>query len=421
MTRAGVHKRKIDEPSASPGREAKKATGSLTISTVLDAASDNDGTTSTRISGEAIPAPIWGSAMNYLTYTDVLKCLLVNRTLSFEAPKYVRRLTILKSCEVQHLPLVRSRRRFENVTRVDIICLVERDPQREEDAPVSIKGNMLCTNVVDKIVPFLEMFPKLQTCRLGGLEQRNLDWFILHYHARSCAGPEGHASHFRKLVEQLAVAFERGSLPQGLQLWGVFEGFDTETCGCELDDHGECPLCSRILRTFPLNSLLQLYHFFGRSCYSDNHIEKCIRERTWSPQCLAASSFRFRSCETSELKGLPLVKKVRKWLEEKKAIDPSLLHILPGFKNDRISLMLDLGIQWGLTEKWKLGARKVLLANLNRKHKGGGYALTKASFDLFIRAGYPFKETDFVLFDSESDLKKLMMDNKDGDNESQEE
>ena len=338
MTKTGKHKRKIDGIDTTD-RPAKMATGEKPFF-------GNCVAPSVGISGDAIPAPIWGRVMECLYYTVVLKCLMVNRTLSFEAPKYVKMIAILKSCEVEHLPLVKNRRRFENVKVVDILCLVVQD---STDAD----SHILCTGVINKIVPFLEVFPRISQCYLGGLKQKDLKRYVLVYDAEDCVGPDDHASHFCSLIEQLAVAFERGTLPQDLILQGVFDGFDTETCGCKKDGDDECSLCSRILRAFPLNSLLQLHHIWGTSCYSNEHIEKLIRERVWSPQCLVSAKFRFHSEAVVELVGLDVRHTTyRKMFEMQQAKNPSYLYYLPRFKAKRLSLMIDLGIR-----KKNVGAR----------------------------------------------------------------
>lgn len=79
--------------------------------------------------------------------------------------------------------------------------------------------------------------------------------------------------------------------------------------------------------------------------------------------------------------------------------------------------MLDLGI--------KLGMRRQIPSETNKStylsslHVGedttslleGGYAMAKSTFDLFLRAGYPFEETEFVVVDDISDsyLQNLIM------------
>ena len=50
---------------------------------------------------DLLPATVWGHVMDYLSFTDVLACLWVNRLLSFEAPKYVQYLCIFKPQELQ--------------------------------------------------------------------------------------------------------------------------------------------------------------------------------------------------------------------------------------------------------------------------------------------------------------------------------
>ena len=404
MTKTGDQKRKINGADAS-GRPAKKASDGTQNS--------NAGTPSVGFSGEAIPAPVWGRAMDFLPYTDVLTCLSVNRMLSFEAPKYVKRIIVLKSCEVEYLPLVRNRRRFENVTLVKILCLVV--PLQEE---TDTERHILCTDVIDKIVPFLEVFPKLGKCRLGGIEQaKDLTRYLLEYNPEFCAGPDDHASHFRRLIKHFAVAFERGSLPQHLLLGGVVEGLHVQLAVCMKDDDGtNCSSCSQILRAFPLNNLLQMHHLWGASCYSNRDIEKRIKQRNWSRQCLVSASWRYTAEEVIELVRVPVGQSYKKSLEEMGAKHPSHLYYLPKFKAGRLLLMLNLGIKMSMRDDRKRTTKKpeFLSALLDDGDNKGGYALAKSTFDLLVQAGYPFEENDFVLLDDTTDpeLKDLILNDE---------
>ena len=406
MTKTRDQKRKICAIDTSD-RPAKMVTGEKPLS-------DNCRAPSVGISGDAIPAPVWGRVMEYLYYTDILKCLLVNRMISFEAPKYVKRLVVLKSCEVEHLPLVRNRRRFENVIRVDILCLVVQDPTIAGDTAPN-DDNILCTDVIDKIVPFLEVFPKLEYCLLGGLDQRkDLNRYLLTYYAEICSGPRDHASHFRRLVKQFVVAFERSSLPPHLLLNGLFDGFDTKIWGGCRRGAGECSLCSSVLRAFPLNNLLQLHNAWNTSCYSNKEIAKWIRKRKWSRQCLVSASFRFTAQEIIELVRVPVGQSYRKSLEEMGAKHPSHLYYLPIFKASRLLLMLYLGIKMSMRDEIirKHTTKETFLSSLlSDGDNEGGYALAKSTFDLLLQAEYPFEENDFIVLDDTSDpqLKDLIL------------
>ena len=402
MDKTDNQKRKIDDTSASD-RRAKKVQEEKQSS---DAVS-NDGATpsSAGLSGEAIPAPVWGRVMEYLPYTDVLTCLLVSSMLSFEAPKYVGLLTIMKSCELDPLLLVRKRRRFENVKSLDIFCLVV-DDEADEDA------HRLCIDAVDKIVPFLELFPELEKCTLSGLEQKeDLTQYLLLYFAEFCVGPEDHASYSCRLIEKLSVSFARGSLAKHLLLRGVVDGLDTAfVYGCEKKVNGECSFCSRILRTFPLNNLLQLHQVWTGSCYSNRQIEKRIKSRKWTEQCLITSSARFAAQEVIEVVPVFVGCELRKSLERKQAKKPYCLYYLPRFKARRLSFMLDLGIKMSMREGKFTSKKSRFFEYFPEDAENGRYALAKSAFDIFVRAGYPFEEDDFIVVDDTSDptLKKLM-------------
>ena len=350
-------------------------------------------------SADEIPVSVWGHVMDYLPYTDVLKCLVVNRLLSFEAPSFVDELHIFKSCEVQLYPLFRTRRRFENVSELNIFCLLDEVPHSESRD----KTQKLNLDTVDRLVPFLECFPKLKFCFCGGWDSKSFEEVCFNMY--ECTGPEDHVDHYRQLLRQFSSAFEKGSLPRSLELASVLEATDSPmTCG-EVGTNNECSFCSRICCTFPLNCLLGLYREFDHLCVDNCTLMKRIRDRKWSRKCFEAASTEF--CGTAiGLRRVAANQVSRKELVKRKALDPNHIYFLSKVQLERIKFMVDLGIDIGT---WGETPEDATKEHLLEKMKGifplshWGFALTKSTFDIMVQVGYPFEKADFVLVDELSD------------------
>lgn len=404
-------KRKSDS-AESLARSAKKSAAAKqpTPNTVADGANPE-------LSGETLPAPVWGHVMDYLPYTDVLKCLLVNKLLSFEAPIYVDEINIYKSSELDILPLVTSRRRFENVTEVKIYCLMTVSQVKGDG---EMESCQFCVSAVDKIVPFLETFPYLIFCWIGGHNPHDIGEGRLYLHDEElCDGPPDHGRHFRRLIEHFCDAFERESLPRSLVLYGILGRFNVSggPARCVTHRNQSCAFCLRVLRTFPLNALLLLNWCWGATCFHVGEIEQQIKKRNWSEKCLIHASVRFVAEEIFILTSVPIGGAQQKVLRERGAGDPTHFYYIPKLQLRRLSLMLELGMKLGMRGKFGLKTTKeYYLDGLHgfvdpvRRH-----ALAKSTFD-FLRdvVGYPFDEDDFVIIDDESDdaFKKLMSDDK---------
>ena len=93
-------------------------------------------------------------------------------------------------------------------------------------------------------------------------------------------------------------------------------------------------------------------------------------------------------------------------LEKKGAEDPGFVYYLTKDQRKRIQLMMEHGIMngaWGdepepLTKELVLRQMRHFDATKER-----GYALTKTTFDLLVRAGYPLDSGDFVVIDESKD------------------
>ena len=191
-------KRKIDHG----GVTLEKGTACDTMPT--PPAREKESTEEASVTADDIPATVWAEVMDNLPYTDVLSCLVVNRMISFEAPKFVETLSIFKASELQVLPLYRNCRRFENVQYVEINCFVERDRASSEQR--------MNIEVVDRAVPFLESFPKLDWAYICGWDDVSNE--KITYNALECKSPTDHNAHYRRLVEHIGDAYRRHSLPK---------------------------------------------------------------------------------------------------------------------------------------------------------------------------------------------------------------
>jgi len=342
---------------------------------------------------DKVPAQVWGHVMDYLPYTDVLRCLSLNKLLSFEAPTFVKKLHIFKSCELELLPLFRTHRRFENVIEININCLITEVSHWTSDHPT----HKLCVDAVNKIVPFLEAFPKLVICWLGGFDEElgMYQW----YNGKDCIGPEDHAEQHRKLITYFCDAFERGSLSQSL----ILEYF---VILCE-ENVVDCDFCKRVCSNFPLSSLLKLYYTWNATCFIDKELCAKITERKWDAMNLRQASHSYISAETLTLNRVSVSSEsCRKELKRRSAVDPGHVYFLPEVQKKRIQFMIDYGLVIGA---WVEGlgplTKDFVLDQLQNceSDEDRGYALAKSTFDLLIGAGYPLDSEDFVVVDETRD------------------
>ena len=371
-----------------------------------------DEVTHAQASAEEMPAQVWGHVMDYLPYTDVLACLLVNRLLSFEAPAFVKELHVFKSCELNPeflliAPTATKKRRFVNVIDVSIFCLLRDVVHWSSENP----RQRLCADVIDKVVPFLQAFPKLIICWMGGWDE-NLSKHQ-GYDEEDCIGPEDHSAQYRRLIESFSEAFEREALPQPLIL-ECFKIFCRENVA-------ECEFCERVCATFPLSKLIELYYYQDNTCFFDEELLEKIKKRNWNALSLRQASSSYLSDATLDLWHTSVGKSFFKAeLEKKGAENPGLVYHLTEDQRKRIQFMMDHGIvngAWG--DEPEPLTKELVLRQMTRfdATKDRGYALTKTTFDLLVRAGYPLDSGDFVVIDESRDeaLEKRIDDEISGD------
>lgn len=413
MSSMSAKKRKVDEleSEAGPGEAADASCVSAEVSGVSESVGS---ATSRSESGDAaccpdLPATAWGNAMNYLPYTDVISCLAVNRVLSFEAPKYVEVLSIYRSSELELTPLHRTHlKRFQNVTSVVFLDLITDVRHWTLDEP----SHRLNVDAIERIVPFLERFPKLGYAFVGGrdLNKERPDCYDMY----GCTEPANHNALYRVIIERFAAAFERGSLPKHLQLDGVIGSNATPATqyfcdpGVGDEDH-PCTLCRRILSTFPLNTVISLKRGIDDDCMQDKDFYNILRSREWAADCLEAAATVFTARDGVELMHFPLgenaeSKQFQRALLAKNAVDTKNIYFLSNEQLERIEFMVELGCDigtWG--EKPGDATKEHIFEEMEPDHPSGGYALAKSTFDRLRKVGYPFDENDFVVVD---DLKE---------------
>ena len=337
---------------------------------------------------DEIPAAVWGHVMDYLPYTDVLQCLLVNRLLSFEASAFVDELHIFKSCEVNQEFFTTNRRRFQNVSEISIMCLLSKVSHWSSENP----KHTLNVDMIDKIVPFLQTFPKLAICWFGGWDEKLLRY--QNYDEEQCVGPEDHAEQYRRLLEHLLKAFDERTLPQAL----VFDDFEI-VCS---DNTADCEFCERICATFPLPTILTLHYANDGTCFYDEELSEKIKGRNWSTACLRKASSAYFSCMTLGMWRVTSGKSCKADLEKRGADDSNHVYYLSKKKRDRIQLMLDIGIS---IDAWEPPTKEAVLTQMRYDYsiEDRGYAIAKSSFDFLVRAGYPLDAGDFVIVDESLD------------------
>lgn len=379
--------------------------------------SADDEVTHAQATAEEIPAQVWGHVMNYLPYTDVLACLLVNRLLSFEAPAFVKELFVFESCELNPefllvAPAATKKRRFVNVIDVSIFCLLRDVVHWSSEHP----RHRLCTDVIDKIVPFLQAFPKLIICSMGGWDENLLK--LQYYNGEDCIGPEDHAAQYRRLIESFSAAFEQETLPQSL----ILDCFKIE-CRANV---AECEFCERVCATFPLSKLIELYYYQDNTCFFDEEIFEKIKKRNWNALSLRQASSAYVSGKTLDLWFTFVGESLKVELEKKGAEDPGFVYYLTKDQRKRIQLMMEHGIMngaWG--DEPEPLTKELVLRQMRHSDatKDRGYALTKTTFDLLVRAGYPLDSGDFVVIDESKDeaLEKRIKDEISGFDEDDEE
>jgi len=188
-----------------------------------------------------LPAPVWGRVLDFVPYAEVRSALLVAKLIAVEAVQYVQALNIMRGCEM-YIP---AARRFANVEEVNILCLLERTGEEDEDGDDMFSVSL---DVSNRTVPFLGCFAKLARAFIGGL---NSDGYSVTHDYHSVE----HDDHvFRRLLSAYIGAIKTGSLSEKMTLVGMdVTLLRRSSCGVSSSN---CQWCKDILSCFPINDLL---------------------------------------------------------------------------------------------------------------------------------------------------------------------
>ena len=187
---------------------------------------------------------------------------------------HVNTLSITRNCEMN----VRAARRFSNVRRLFVLCLLE--PTTEDGDYV-----VLSTDAAMCLVPFVSTFPKLEYlfagCRTYDEEYECED---LTTYDDFCIGPDNHIELMQGLITSFCGAFKTGSLPDCL---GTLEGIAScvDICrpcfesGAASGTSPGCSFCTNICSYLPLAEVFHRGYDYDSFCFSWGHLLKLILQR----------------------------------------------------------------------------------------------------------------------------------------------
>ena len=338
-----------------------------------------------------LPATAWGNVLDFLPYRDVRKALLLCRTVYFEGTKYVTELAILYTNELN----VGVVRRFINVEVIRIGCVIA------EDGALNPKA-------VGRVVPFMTTFPKLNSCRIGGFDERCINTKRVYYALHKCVQPHDHSALYRNLLVSLCSAFESNALLPSIRLHGFITG-QVYSCSptVEASDHN-CRLCRRIINCFPLNKIISIpgtnnnrpHKTKHRLCIPHDQCLAIIRSRTWTNQCARHSHPRqLLKLTKGKLNTSVLVR------DNKTHRDVSYgdIFLIGSERLMQLELLVEVVTNHLpiFHREHKIPASVVfprahILKWMNKKQPTGGYILEKETFDRLVAAGFHLAESDFA-------------------------
>lgn len=215
-----------------------------------------------------LPAEIWGHALDYLPFSDVIQCWAVSRQLQ-ESMNFVSRISIYRKDELRKV----FARRFSNgnVTQVDVFCLITcLDPEENEEK------FSICQSTASRIVPFLVHFPKLLSV---GLDADALG-VPLGTYFRDTFLQEDSVEIVRSLVRSICGAYQTGCFSHKVKLFGP--AFQAGTFICYYAKG--CGLCKMYCESFPLEQAVNA----RATCISVAERLGAIASRPGGIECLAS-------------------------------------------------------------------------------------------------------------------------------------
>jgi hypothetical protein len=215
-----------------------------------------------------LPPELWGHALDYLPFSDVIQCWGVSKQLQ-EAMNFVARISIYKKEELRSV----YARRFANgnVAQIDVFCLITcLDPDENEEK------FSICQSTASRIVPFLVHFPKLRSV---GLDADALG-IPLGTYFRDTFLQEDSVEIVRSLVRSICGAYQTGCFSQNVKLFGP--AFQAGTFICYYAKG--CGLCKMYCESFPLEQAVNA----RATCISVGERLGAIASRPGGTECLAS-------------------------------------------------------------------------------------------------------------------------------------
>jgi hypothetical protein len=209
----------------------------------------DDGVSS--VEERSLPAEVWASVMQYLTFETILACAATSRMILRNAIPLLKTLHIDKPAQM-NLALAY---RFRDVTEIHINCLlkitIEHFPGEPDwpDADIDFESRM-------RVVPFISKFYKLERVifRGQGEDGEVLKRFSI---ANAYFFDDDLDTPFDRmiaLIDSISGAFRCGALPKKLKVLGLCCPKVKEAA--QTIEPSSCETCLRACKSFPLESVL---------------------------------------------------------------------------------------------------------------------------------------------------------------------
>mmetsp|Transcript_15327 Transcript_15327/g.44351 ORF Transcript_15327/g.44351 Transcript_15327/m.44351 type:complete len:458 (+) Transcript_15327:308-1681(+) len=202
-----------------------------------------------------LPPEVWALSLEFLLYKEVLDTCLVSKAFVREVTPRVTRLCIMNPQELHLRPTYR----FQNVTVVNMFCLVE-------CTPGNCNLHRINADAASRVTPFLSRFPKLEESNLLGLCEHDPDdsgWF--QYDAETCASDQQGRPIMTSLIHSLCGGFRSGLLGSGVKAINGPSCPRKDPADDLLNGHPNpnpppCEHCRMMCRAFPLDTVIFWQH-----------------------------------------------------------------------------------------------------------------------------------------------------------------
>ena len=376
-------------------------------------AANDDDEDGTRNAIPHLPAPVWGHVLDFMPYTEVRSALRVGKHIAVEAAKYVQTLNIMK-CSQMYIP---AARRFANAEEVNVLCLLKGTGEL-------LGSFVISSDTANRTATFLSCFAKLKRIFLGGYtEVLNGDEAgqkeRRQYFASICNGPDNHEEIFRGLIRSLLGALKTGAIPRGLIMQGCIDSLShLKPCGPEpIDDELEehersCTYCREICAHFPMESLLNNWHYLSGICVRHDEFLDIIHSRPEHEKAISDASGKWLISKMSSLLEVDVLEGPKDLIQElvrDHSLDDDTTVLRVVFLWDEDFDALDLYIdstgfdptqvrfQEALREwrRWRIGSR------IGRQNEPCFWA--KSTIENLAARGFPFDCTSIPTVDDQRD------------------